>query len=144
MDAIILPITIATASACALVNIWLAIRIGQVRRAERISVGDGGNPRLIARMRAQSNFIEYAPFVLVLIALIELAIGTTNWLAVVAGLFVIGRILHPFGMDGWKPGRGIGIGLTLLILLGLALYAATIPYFSYGAVETIEMVETTG
>ena len=67
MDAIIRPGTPATAAACALLNVWLAVRIGQVRRAEKASIGDGGNPRLIARMRAQLNFVEYAPIVLILI-----------------------------------------------------------------------------
>jgi uncharacterized membrane protein YecN with MAPEG domain len=144
MDAIILPVALATAAACALINLWLTIRVGQVRRAEGISIGDGGNPRLIARMRAHLNFAEFAPFVLILIALIELASGTENWLWAVAGLFVLGRILHPLGMDGMRHARVIGISITLLVLLGLALYAAAIPYFTFGAVETIEVVETTG
>jgi uncharacterized membrane protein YecN with MAPEG domain len=145
MDAIILPVALATAAACALINLWLAIRVGQVRQAEKISIGDGGNERLIARMRAQLNFAEYAPFILILIALIELAVGTHWWLWAAAGAFVIARILHPIGMDGvWKPGRMIGIALTFLILIGLAGVAASVPFFSFGAVETIEVVETAG
>lgn len=141
MDAIILPVALAAAGACALINLWLAIRVGSVRRAERISIGDGGNARLIARMRAQMNFVEYAPIVLILIALIELAVGTELWLWAVAGLFVIGRILHPFGMDGWRPGRMIGAIVTLAVLLGLALYAASIPFIGAGEVEMIEVVQ---
>lgn len=145
MDAIILPVALATAAACALINLWLAIRVGQVRRAERISIGDGGNERLIARMRAQLNFAENAPFVLILLGLVELAVGTQWWLWGIAGLFVVARLLHPIGMDGtWKLGRGIGTALTFLILIGLAGVAATIPYFSYGVVETMEVVETAG
>jgi len=144
MDAIILPVTLATAAACALLNVWLAVRIGQVRRAEKVSIGDGGNPRLIARMRAQLNFVEYAPIVLILIGLIELAVGTETWLWAVAALFVVARILHAFGMDGWMPGRGIGIAVTLLVTIGLAGFAAAIPYFAFGESETIELIETTG
>lgn len=141
MDAIILPVALAAASACALINLWLAIRVGSVRRAERVLIGDGGNARLIARMRAQANFVEYAPMVLILIALIELAVGTETWLWAVAGLFVVGRILHPFGMDGWRIGRMIGALLTLATLLGLALYAASIPFTGAGEVEMIEVVQ---
>ncbi|MBX3593684.1 MAPEG family protein [Sphingomonas sp.] len=141
MDTIILPVALATTAACALLNLWLAIRVGQVRLSERILIGDGGNDRLIARMRAQANFVEYAPFVLILIALVELATGTAPWLWIVAGLFVLGRILHPIGMDrGWAPGRPIGTALTFLILIGLAGYAASIPFFSFGAVESVEVV----
>lgn len=76
----ILPISLTTAGAAALLNLWLAIRIGQVRTREKISVGDGGNEALMRRMRAQSNFVEFTPFVLILIALLELGTGTTTWL----------------------------------------------------------------
>ncbi|PKP93851.1 MAG: GST-like protein [Alphaproteobacteria bacterium HGW-Alphaproteobacteria-16] len=144
MDAIILPVALATTAACALINLWLAFRVGQVRRAEKISIGDGGSTRLTARMRAHLNFAEFAPVVLILIALIELAVGTEFWLWIAAGLFVIARVLHPLGMDGWMPGRGIGIALTMLITLGLGAYAASIPFFSFQQVETIEVVETAG
>ncbi|QDX27303.1 MAPEG family protein [Sphingomonas suaedae] len=137
MDAIILPVTLAATAACALINVWLAVRIGNVRRAEKISIGDGGNARLIARMRAQLNFAEYAPIVLILIGLIELAIGTESWLWAVAGAFVLARILHPIGMDGWGPGRMVGIAVTLLVTIGLAGYAASIPLLSADEVETI-------
>lgn len=139
---IILPVALAATAACALINLWLAFRVGMVRRSEKISIGDGGNERLTARMRAQLNFAEYAPIVLILIALIELASETTEWLWGVAALFVIARILHAFGMDGWRPGRAIGIGLTFLILAGLALYAASIPFLSYSEPETIELIQT--
>lgn len=145
MDAIILPVALATAAACALINLWLAIRVGQVRRAEHVSIGDGGSPRLIARMRAQANFVEYAPFIVILIALIELGVGTQMWLWAIACAFIIARVLHPIGMDGlWKPGRVIGIAVTFLCLIALAGVAATIPFFSYGTVETYEVVETVG
>ena len=40
-----------------------------------------------------------------------------------AALYLLGRLLHPIGMDGWMPGRTIGIATTMLIMLGLAIYA---------------------
>ena len=144
MDAIILPVALATTAACALINLWLAFRVGIMRRSEKISIGDGGNERLTARMRAQLNFAEYAPIVLILIALIELAVGTVDWLWAVAALFVVARILHPFGMDGWRAGRAIGIVLTFVILAGLAFYAASILLLGFGENETIELIQATG
>jgi len=48
------------------------IRVGQVRTSEKISVGDGGNEKAIRRMRAHSNYVETASFVLILIGLIEM------------------------------------------------------------------------
>lgn len=144
MEAIILPVALATTAACALINLWLALRVGLVRRSEKISIGDGGSAKLTARMRAQLNFAEYAPVVLILIALIELAVGTEDWLWAVAVVFVVARILHPFGMDGWRPGRAIGILLTFLVIAGLALYAASIPFLGFGGTETIELIPAAG
>ncbi len=128
----ILPITLTIAGAAALLNIWIARRVGQIRVSHKISIGDGGNEALTARMRAQSNFVEYTPFFLILLALIELAIGSQVWLWVVAVVYILARIAHAFGMDRPSPDplrlRMIGIVVTFLILLGLALYAIVLPY----------------
>lgn len=125
----ILPITLTAAGAAAIINLWLAIRCGQVRTAHKINMGDGGNEALIAAMRAQSNHVEYAPFVLILLALIELAWGSPTWLWIVSGAFLLSRVLHGLGMTGtFKPGRGIGIMVTMLVTLGLAGVAIAIPY----------------
>jgi len=127
-----LPIALTTAGAAALVNFWLSWRIAELRVSEKISVGDGGNPRLTARMRAQLNFAEYAPVVLVLIALVEAATGTQLWLGIVAAIFIVGRVLHGFGMDGWRFGRSVGMFCTAPIMIGLALYAVAIPFLAAG------------
>jgi uncharacterized membrane protein YecN with MAPEG domain len=128
----ILPITLTIAGAAALLNIWLARRVGQIRMSNKISIGDGGNEALTARMRAQANFVEYTPFFLILLALIELAIGSRTWLWIVAVVYILGRIAHAFGMDRPHPDRlrlrMIGIIVTFLVLLGLALYAIALPY----------------
>ncbi len=128
----LLPITLTIAGAAALLNIWLARRVGQMRLAHKISIGDGGNEALVARMRAQANFIEYTPFVLILILLIELAEGSRLWLWIVAMVYILARIAHGFGMDRPRPDplklRMIGTLVTALILLGLAVYAIALPY----------------
>ena len=124
----ILPIALTTAGAAALVNFWLSFRIASLRSSENIWVGDGGHPLLTARMRAQLNFAEYAPIVLILIALVEWSRGSHLWLEIVAGLFVLGRVCHAFGMDGWKPGRMIGMACTAPVMIGLGIYAMVIPW----------------
>ena len=123
-----LPIALTTTGAAGLVNFWLSWRIAQLRESEKISVGDGGHPRLIARMRAQLNFAEYAPLVLLLIALIEATRGTQWWLGIVAAVFVLGRVLHGLGMDGWRFGRAAGMVCTAPVMIGLSLYALAIPF----------------
>lgn len=125
---VLLPVTLAAAGAAAILNVWLMLRVGAVRNAEKIFIGDEDNENLIRRMRAHANFTESAPFVLVLIAAIELAGKGAQWLPYVAGIFIVGRVLHAFGMDGgaMRMGRLIGIVITMLTLLGLAIVAALI------------------
>jgi len=125
-----LPISLLAAGAAALLNIWLSIRIGAVRSAKKVSVGDGGDESLIRRMRAQANFIENAPIVLILIAVIEAARPMNLWLAIVAGLFILARIAHGLGMDGGalKSGRMVGTLITMLTLLGLGVWAVVIAF----------------
>lgn len=122
---LIIPITLTMAAAAALINIWLAIRIGRMRTSQKVSVGDGGNEALIRRMRAQANFVENTPFVLALIAALELARFDGVWLWTVGLVYMAGRIAHGFGMDGGAlaKGRMIGTLITLLTQLGLALIA---------------------
>lgn len=119
----ILPISLTVAGAAALINLWLAIRVGQVRTSQKVSIGDGGNDAVIRRMRAHSNFVEYTPFILILIALIEMAVGHPNWLWAVAVLFIIGRIAHAIGMEGDNKGRMVGTIITMASLLGLGIAA---------------------
>jgi uncharacterized protein len=123
----ILPTTLAMAAAAALINLWLGMRIGKLRHAMNINVGDGGNELVMRRMRAQLNFIEQTPIFLLLVAAIELAGKGGIWLAPVAGLFMLGRIAHGIGMDGtFSAGRMIGTLTAMLGNLGLAVVAVLI------------------
>ena len=81
-------------------------------------------------------FRSYTPFFLILLALIEMAKGSSTWLWVVSGLFIIGRLAHAFGMDGWKPGRPVGTIITMLSLLGLGGYAIAIPHLAASEIST--------
>lgn len=136
----LLPVALTTTGAAALINFWLAMRVGQLRIARRVSIGDGGDRQVLARMRAHANFAEYAPIVLILIALIEFAVGTQLWLWAVAASFIVARILHGFGMDGAMRLRQIGIIATMLIMVGLALFAAWTGLQSRGTPEAATTV----
>ena len=141
MDGIMLPVTLMAAGGSALIAVWLALRTGAARRAAKVSIGDGGDMKLIARMRAQANFTEYTPFALILIGLIELTAGTSTWLWIAGALLLIARIAHGLGMDGLRAGRAFGIAVTLLLLIGLALYAVALPLI--GAHHTPKTIELT-
>ena len=123
-----LPLTLTMAAAAGLINLWLAIRIGQVRTSQKVSVGDGGNEFVIRRMRAQANFVEYTPFVLVLIGALECSGYAATWLWVVGVVYMIGRLAHGLGMDGGALGKGrsVGTAITMLTQLGLAVVAVLI------------------
>ena len=124
----VLPITLCAAAAAAILNFWLSTRVGVVRRANLIAHGDGGNAQLARRMRAHTNFVEYTPFILILCAVIELAGRGGLALSVVMALYFLARMAHAVGMDGEAvPKTGvIGIAVTFLTLLGLAIYAVLI------------------
>lgn len=126
----ILPITLTIAGAAALVNVWLGFRVSQLRRLYKVSIGDGDRPALAARVRAHANFIEYTPFFLILLGLVEMARGSEDWLWGVAILFILGRLAHPFGMADTRRQwlRIVGVAVTWAVLLGLAAYALAIPY----------------
>ncbi|MGL5837720.1 MAG: MAPEG family protein [Sphingorhabdus sp.] len=129
-DMLSLPITLTIAAGAALVNLWLMMRCGQARGKVKVSIGDGGDEFLIRRMRAHANFVESAPFVLVLIAAIEASRGSMAWLWWVGILFIFGRLAHGLGMDGGTFGKGreLGIIVTMLTLVGLGGYALWIVY----------------
>jgi uncharacterized membrane protein YecN with MAPEG domain len=127
MTPTVLPITLTIAAAAAVLHIWLAARVSQLRNRHKVSIGDGGNEALVRRMRAHANYGENMPVVLILLGLLELAGGDPLILWGAAVLFVIARILHGFGMDRPSPSRArmfgmIGSTLALLILVGYAIF----------------------
>ena len=124
----ILPTTLSMAAAAALINVWLMLRCGQVRMKEKINIGTGGSDMMERRMRAQLNFVENTPWVLALIAGIELAGKGEQWLAIIGGVYMLARVAHGFGMDGGglEKGRGIGVMITMLTQIGLAVSAVLI------------------
>ena len=146
----LLPVTLVLAAACGLINLWLALRVSR-GRMQGVSIGDGGRPEMLAGMRAHANFAEYAPFVLILTGLIELARGASLWLWVLTAVFVIARIAHPIGMMRPSPNafRAAGAFGTWVITAILAGWALTIAYQANALpapsnTTTIEMAQPRG
>src|SRR5438874_13486211 len=100
-----IPITLLTAAAATAINFWLGGRISALRRDFKVSVGDGGHEPLLRRMRAQANFVENAPFVLILIGGLEVSGANRLALASIAAIFILARIAHPIGMDAAENRR---------------------------------------
>ena len=120
----ILQTSICLAAAALLINFWLGMRIGRLRHALKVSVGDGGDERIVRRMRAQANFVENVPVTLLLFALVEMAGKAGQWLAPLGAVFLLGRVAHAFGMEsdsGFRAGRPIGMLTAMATQLVLAV-----------------------
>ena len=124
-DAIHLPITLVTGGALGLILLALTVRVIMGRQATKTSLGHGDSDMLLARVRAHANLIEYAPLVLILLGALELDDTNPMLLKIIAGLFVLGRVLHPIGMGRPVPNipRAGGTVLTLLTVGVLSIMA---------------------
>jgi len=123
-------ITLIFAAALGLLNIWLGVRVSQIRLKRKVSLGHGEVPGLEARIRSHANFNEYVPIALILMLLIELNVGQSRWLWGLGALLVAARVLHPLGMDRPAPSplRSVGAGLTWIVLLALVVWAILLAY----------------
>lgn len=121
-----LPITSALAGAAAIFLVLLSLPVALRRRATKTSFGDGGDEVFNRKIRAQANFIEYAPLGIIAIGLIEMGGAAQPVVCGLAATLAAARVLHAFGLwSGALIGRALGALLTFGVLLvagGLLLY----------------------
>jgi uncharacterized protein len=109
-----------------LMAVFLGLRVALMRKAERISLGDGANSALNRRIRAHGNFSEYAPLLIGVLIVLPL-VGAREWLVHLVGATgLTGRILHAIAVttgDSLLRYRALGMVMTLaaLIIGALAL-----------------------
>lgn len=101
----------------------------RARVKDIILIGDGGQQWMAARMRAHANFVEYTPFALILMGLIEFSGGSRTLLWMLGGIFLLARVLHAIGMDRTTSsfphaGGAIGTWAVLAVLAGWGLLIA--------------------
>jgi uncharacterized membrane protein YecN with MAPEG domain len=105
----------------------LSLRVVALR-GHGASLGDGGNPILLRRIRGHANFAEYVPFILLMMAMLELSHVSVYLLHALGVTLVAARLLHGYALsftEKFKFGRFWGTALTfgLLIVCGaLCLY----------------------
>lgn len=87
-------ITALFAALLALIQIVFTLRVGLYRRANSISLGDGGDKEMLSRIRAHANFIETVPMALLLLLLNELSGLSSVWLYSLGSLLVAARLTH--------------------------------------------------
>ena len=115
----------------ALIYVGLSIRVITLRGAKRVSLGSGGDPALERAIRIHANFIEYVPLALILLTAMEMQQSSRYLLHILCLLLLVGRICHFFALsreNTANPLRGVGVGLTVLVLV-VAAIALIVDFF---------------
>lgn len=118
-------ITLMYASLLGLVLVVLSGRVILMRRTYQVGLGSGERHDLQRAIRAQGNFIEYTPFALLLLVLLEMQGAPATQVHVMGAVLVIARLLHAFGLSryaGLSWGRMLGMVGTLGVLLAAAVF----------------------
>ncbi|MEH6660652.1 MAG: MAPEG family protein [Parasphingorhabdus sp.] len=112
----------------------LMILVGMHRIRNRINLGTGDDPVLERKIRRHGNLAENAALFIVVLALAEMTVVPNNVVAIIAIIFIIGRILHAIalstvaGSQGAKTGkifqafRAIGALTTFGSFIALGSY----------------------
>lgn len=124
-----MTITLGYAGALGLWFLVLSIQVIRGRFGKGSpSLGDGGNPLMLRKIRAHANFAEYVPLLLVLIGFLEFH-GEAKWVIHALGAsLLLARLMHGYAFaftENNPVGRTGGASLTLVVLLaasGLAVF----------------------
>ncbi|WP_246232553.1 MAPEG family protein [Aurantimonas aggregata] len=112
-----------------LILVWLAVQTGRVRQAEKVFMGDGGNPRMIRIMRGHANALEFIPATLLAMLLLALT-GAPPLLIHLLGLLLIaGRFIHAWHFAAadappWQRVAGTALSFFALGGAGVAVLIA--------------------
>ena len=111
----------------ALIYATLGLRVAWLRRSNRTLFGDDGDLQLRSAIRAHAHFAEYVPITALMVAMLEISGAPPPRLHLLMAALLIGRLLHPLGMDA-KPstlqfqfGRIGGMFVTILVMIASAL-----------------------
>jgi len=98
--------------------LMLSWRVIQFRQ-HGIPLGDGGDPRMLRRIRAHGNFAEYVPLILVMMGFMEMGHTSVYVLHALGIGLLVSRFLHGYALsftDRFRFGRIWGAALTFAVL----------------------------
>jgi len=124
------------AALSALLIVWLSLNVIALRRAKKVRLGDGDEPKLQIAIRAQGNATEYIPISLILLVLLELNDASIALIHFGGITIVIGRLVHARGLltESLRY-RILGMQITIFTIIGLAL--ANLAYVVYSGLQTL-------
>jgi uncharacterized membrane protein YecN with MAPEG domain len=120
----ITPVTALYAALLALLLVVLGGLVVRTRVRERVSVGDNGNPVMLAAMRVHANAVENIPVALLLMFLLEANGGSAAALHAFGAALLAGRVMHAWGLsqkNSVNRWRQLGMVLTWTVIIGLAI-----------------------
>ena len=108
-----------------LMFVYLSVRVIKQRRSAKVSLGDGDNPTLRKAIAVHSNFSQYVPLALLLIAFVELSHASATITHGLCACLLVGRVAHAYGLA--QPVqtmklRQIGVLITFGVIVIAALY----------------------
>jgi uncharacterized membrane protein YecN with MAPEG domain len=132
-----LPITSLFAGLSALMLLALSLNVIRLRWQHRLLIGDTHNETIFRASRAQSNFLEYVPICLIMMALLEAQNIRLDELHTLGIILLVGRASHAYSMIFHEnmlagshlfkriPFRSIGMACTFYVLIAEAHWLLT-------------------
>jgi uncharacterized membrane protein YecN with MAPEG domain len=121
----ILHVSAFYAALTGILCVILSVMVVRMRVARKISIGDGGDKEMSRMVRVFGNFAEYAPLVILVMAITETERALAPiYLHIFGAVFILGRIAHAVGLYrtlGINAGRTIGVVATLGVILALSI-----------------------
>jgi uncharacterized membrane protein YecN with MAPEG domain len=124
-------ITMLYAGLCAILVVFLALRVVNWRFRHKIGLGDGGDPELLKRVRAHANAVENMPLALLLLGGMELNGFSAPLIHGFGATLLVSRAAHAWGLShrsGTSRGRFLGSLFTWTLMLAMA-GCAIVGYF---------------
>lgn len=109
-----------------LLLLLLAIRVAMLRLRHKVALGSAENRQLERRIRAHGNLAENAPITVLMLVLLELMAAAPLLLHLLGGSFLLGRVLHAWGLSqrsgpSWQRLSGMLLSWSSMLVMALML-----------------------
>jgi len=116
------PISLLYASITGLIFVGLGLNVSRVRGITKTSVTDAPNAQMLRTIRAHANTAEWAPMMLLLLLVLELAGGKSLPLHLFGGAIALSRLTHGVGLILKNRMSVIGATLTYALMIAMPIY----------------------